>query len=260
MSLGLVFGGGGAKGAYEVGVWWGLKEKGIDKEITSVSGASVGGLNAALFAMGGFNCCYNIWRRISEKDILCPSKDKRELVNIATGSDSIFCQSCLRNIIEEYIDESRLGRMDCFISCTDVSRIPFINLLPAELYLNKLLNLRAAYFNIRGLERDKVVDVLLATSAIPFVYESIDIDGKKYCDGGICDNLPIRPVYEKKAETIIAVSLDEKANIKKFPNADIRLIKPSADLGDFFTGTMNFSRDKLERMMLLGYRDALECL
>ncbi len=260
MSVGLVFGGGGAKGAYEVGVWWGLKEKGIDKDISLVSGASVGGLNAALFSMGSLSRCYKIWKSITEKDILCPDEDKRELINIALGSDSIFCQNCLKNIIIRYLDENKLRDKDCFISCTDVSRIPLINILPVELYLNKLLNLKAKYFNIRGLDIEKTVHVLLATSAMPFVYESIEIDGKKYCDGGICDNLPIQPLYKKGAETIIAVSLDNNTQIKKFPNADIRLIKPSKDLGDFFTGTMNFSKDKLERMMLLGYSDTLKYL
>ncbi|MGN0833158.1 MAG: patatin-like phospholipase family protein [Kiritimatiellia bacterium] len=48
--LGLVLSGGGAKGAYEVGVWQALHEAGLDKDITAVSGTSIGAVNAALFA------------------------------------------------------------------------------------------------------------------------------------------------------------------------------------------------------------------
>ena len=48
-SLGLVFSGGGGKGSYEIGVWKYLHEIGLDKNITAVSGTSVGALNAALF-------------------------------------------------------------------------------------------------------------------------------------------------------------------------------------------------------------------
>ena len=48
--LGLVLSGGGAKGAYEVGVWQALHEAGIAGDVAAVSGTSIGAVNAALFA------------------------------------------------------------------------------------------------------------------------------------------------------------------------------------------------------------------
>ena len=48
--VGLVLSGGGAKGAYEVGVWQTLVDSGISKDIMAISGTSVGAINAALFA------------------------------------------------------------------------------------------------------------------------------------------------------------------------------------------------------------------
>lgn len=48
--LGLVLSGGGAKGAYEVGVWQTLIETGVSKRVAAISGTSVGAINAALFA------------------------------------------------------------------------------------------------------------------------------------------------------------------------------------------------------------------
>lgn len=48
--LGLVLSGGGAKGAYEVGVWQELQAAGLASRVTAISGTSVGALNAALFA------------------------------------------------------------------------------------------------------------------------------------------------------------------------------------------------------------------
>ena len=41
----LVFGGGGSRGAYEIGVWQALNELGI--EINIVTGASIGAVNGA---------------------------------------------------------------------------------------------------------------------------------------------------------------------------------------------------------------------
>lgn len=48
--LGLVLSGGGAKGAYEVGVWSSLYEAGLTKDVVAISGTSIGAVNAALFA------------------------------------------------------------------------------------------------------------------------------------------------------------------------------------------------------------------
>jgi len=48
--LSLVLSGGGAKGAYEVGVWQALHEAGLAGNVAAVSGTSIGAVNAALFA------------------------------------------------------------------------------------------------------------------------------------------------------------------------------------------------------------------
>ena len=48
--LGLVLSGGGAKGAYEVGVWEVLKETYVADNVCAISGTSIGAINAALFA------------------------------------------------------------------------------------------------------------------------------------------------------------------------------------------------------------------
>ena len=48
--VGLVLSGGGAKGAYEVGVWQALHDAGLAGDVTAISGSSIGGVNAALFA------------------------------------------------------------------------------------------------------------------------------------------------------------------------------------------------------------------
>lgn len=48
--LGLVLSGGGAKGAYEVGVWQALHEAGLAGNVATISGTSIGAVNAALFA------------------------------------------------------------------------------------------------------------------------------------------------------------------------------------------------------------------
>lgn len=260
MCMGLVLGGGGAKGAYEAGVWKALSKLDMTKDIKAVSGSSAGGLNAALFAMGDFCSCFRLWRSITESDILYDDGEGLSLLSIALGYDSIFSRSCIENIIKNNI--SPITDTDCFIACSDISRIPFLKLLPAELFINKRLSLSPEYFNLRGESEEKTVNILLATTAIPFIYESVKIGKKRYCDGGLCDNLPIKPLYDAGYRKIIAVSLDTDTEIeqKKFPDSEIVLIKPSRDPGNFFSGTLNFTREKLENMIYLGYTDTLALL
>ena len=57
----LVLAGGGGKGAYQVGVWNALAEYGIAQRISAISGTSVGGLNAALFASSDIDKINKIW-------------------------------------------------------------------------------------------------------------------------------------------------------------------------------------------------------
>ena len=66
---GIVFSGGGGKGAYQIGVWKYLHEMGIDRKITGVSGASVGALNSLLFVQGDYEKARDVWLNIQQDDL-----------------------------------------------------------------------------------------------------------------------------------------------------------------------------------------------
>ncbi len=75
--LGLVFAGGGGRGAYQIGVWRALREYGLDRRVCTVSGTSVGALNAALFAQGDLSIAESVWEHISPAQILLPPVENR---------------------------------------------------------------------------------------------------------------------------------------------------------------------------------------
>lgn len=62
--IGLVLGGGGAKGAYQVGCWKALRECGIVR-FGAIAGTSVGALNAILVAQDEFDHAERIWNDMS---------------------------------------------------------------------------------------------------------------------------------------------------------------------------------------------------
>ena len=86
--IGLVLDGGGGKGAYQIGVWKAMRETGIDKYIKAVSGASVGGLNAALFVQGDYEKAERIWTRDIEKiNVLRLAESVRDLIQDENNLD-----------------------------------------------------------------------------------------------------------------------------------------------------------------------------
>ncbi|WP_040658728.1 patatin-like phospholipase family protein [Oscillibacter ruminantium] len=73
-TLGLVFAGGGAKGAYQIGAWAAMRDYSVNgsqltEYVTKISGTSIGSLNAALFAQGDFDKARDIWESISSSQI-----------------------------------------------------------------------------------------------------------------------------------------------------------------------------------------------
>ena len=67
--IGIVLAGGGAKGAYQVGVWRALHDLGI-RRYSAFAGTSVGALNAALMAQQDIQRGEKIWADISFKTVM----------------------------------------------------------------------------------------------------------------------------------------------------------------------------------------------
>ena len=78
-NVGLVLSGGGAKGAYEVGVWKALTDVGITDRISVISGTSVGALNAGLFVCTPVKEAEKLWRNeVGIDTFLMPDTDTVE--------------------------------------------------------------------------------------------------------------------------------------------------------------------------------------
>jgi len=125
-------------------------------------------------------------------------------------------------------------------------------------YINK----RGAYKALNGLDEKNILDLVMASSSLPVLYEPVEIDGVYYKDGGLTDNLPIKPLYDLGIRDFLIVLLSDKTNIsyKKFPDAKFMVIRPTMDLGGAIGGTLNFSKEKIKRDIKLGYDDCIRVL
>lgn len=238
--LGIVFSGGGGKGAYEIGVWKYLHEIGLVQNVSAVSGTSVGALNAALFVGSTYKKAEDLWRNITPDKILTPIMSESIL-----STEGIFSREVLISMIREGLDFERLqeSKIQCFVTCMR--------------YRDDSIQ----RFKLNDYNETDITTLLLASSAIPVVFPNEDFQGEKYCDGGCPprgDNIPIDPVYDLGIKNIIVITLDREKKIdeKRYPDARIFQIVPSEDLGDLWTGTLNFSAESARKNMKLGYTDA----
>lgn len=82
----IVLSGGGAKGAYEVGVWKAMDEYNLIDDITVFSGTSVGALNGALFSCTTPRTAENIWlKQVTKENFLNPVDENSKKI-----ADAIF--------------------------------------------------------------------------------------------------------------------------------------------------------------------------
>lgn len=257
MKLGLVLGGGGGKGAYQIGVIEALEELGIAKHIKVISGTSVGALNAILFLQGDLEKAKNAWQSLSQDKILPLSKKdiimqgKLKIFNTASRINKVldlkpdllyeggFSREGIEEVMEEFLDieKALLSPIVCYCTCCDIATKD------------------KKYFRIKDYSKEVIKNILLASSAIPGIYDAVDINGSLYLDGGLKDNLPILPVYNEDCDIIIVVRLgpEDAINYKQFINTQIIDIALQDTGGVLKDGTLNFSKDFAVQKMHDGY-------
>ena len=172
--VGLVLAGGMAKGAYEVGVLKAITNFIPKEAITHMSCASIGVLNGYAFDQGKLSDAEELWKE------LC-IEDKR--LFISTVLRSCILQEDIKNI---YNPESRLNR-NFYISLLNYSRM------------------KITYKNLRRENPENVLPYLRASVSMPIYNQSVKIDGIRYFDGAIIDNIPIFPLKAKNLDYIICV-------------------------------------------------------
>ncbi len=241
---GLVLAGGGGKGIYQVGMLKVLSEAGVLDNIVAISGVSIGAVNAVLYAMG-IDKMEKVWDEIDMGTLF--DFDEKQ---IAAGNTH-FSRTEMNNLIDKYMD---------FNQIRNEKRIIYVGTSKcAANYsgIDPTYGCTAEYFLLNNALDEDINNYLLASTALPYIYSPVPIRGNKYLDGGINDNIPIKPLYDLGIRRFIVIELtpDSKFDKTKFPDAEFISIVPSHDLGDLFTGTLNFENKDKRFKKELGERD-----
>ncbi|WP_300385229.1 patatin-like phospholipase family protein [Clostridium sp.] len=263
MKIGLVLGGGGGKGAYELGVWKALSELGISKYIKFFSGTSIGAFNAVLFAQEDIEVAENLWKEVS-LDKLIPL-NKLEILKKGIGliiggrninlskkylsqksEESYVTKEGAIELIDKYVDIRKiksLGKV-CYATCTEFP------------------SFKVKYFNLLEYNEEISKDIIIASSSLPLIYEPTEINNIKYIDGAICDNLPIQPLYGEGCNIIIVVSLSKENRVNRslYPKTKIIEIYSKSLNENIINGTLNLDEEAKKNRIKEGYLDAMNIL
>lgn len=243
-----VFCGGGGKGAFQIGSLLALQKAGYLNNIGAIAGTSVGALNATLLALGDLQESCRIWRSISPEILLSMAGD---------DESGICSRQGLTDLIDS-LDLDRVSKLD----------IPFYVGTTDE-------NWQTFYKKLNSCPTEEIREYLLASSAIPGVYGERNVSGKRLMDGGLSGmgNTPVRPLYDEGFRDFIVIALDSDFSIHdlrsfifkdyaidEMSDANFFVIQPLDHIGGFFDGMLNFTPEKINRLIEQGEKDTKKIL
>ena len=245
----LVLGGGGTKGAYQIGTWRALREIGVSFE--AITGASVGALNAGLIAQDGYELALEVWNDIALDDIVSLPADLLERKEKTPSGLPSFSElrgymlknhgldaRPLRELLRRHIDETKIRSSGIDLGITTY----------------ELTNLHQVEIFLEDIPAGQLPDYLLASASFP-AFRSTEIEGRRFTDGGIVDNIPYGMVKNRGYRRIIVVDVSGLGMNRRpdIVGTQTVYIKNSIDMG----GILDFDPNFINSFMELGYLDAL---
>ena len=246
---GLVLAGGGTRGAYEAGVWKAILDLKID--IQGFAGTSIGAINSAMILQDDFDRFYELWTTISFNDIL------PEIEDIDTHKD-IFAPQNLFALATEYLKEGGLdssmlrGSLMSFVDVEKVYHSP----KDLGIVTFDMASMKPTVIFKDEIGKEKLVDYLCASANFP-IFKTKKLDGKKFIDGGVYDNMPINMLVERGYDHLILVDINAIGAYKSIEhpeNVYTKVIRASADLGGIF----DFNKQRIRDNIVMGYLDTMK--
>ncbi|WP_066388963.1 patatin-like phospholipase family protein [Helicobacter himalayensis] len=244
----LVLGGGGSKGAYQVGAYKALVE--LEQSFDLVVGTSIGALNGALIVQNDFALLCELWEKISVEKVISHG------LNFTQDMDYYFANtqkilpflksyaqnkgmdtSPLQGILNHYLNWERIesSKLDFGLVTLEIP-----SLTPYEVRKNMM-------------DKDTLSLWVLASASCFPAFPIFEFGGKSFIDGGYYDNVPIGLAYKMGAQEVVAVSLNWDFESKYDTNPLVTHIRPSMYLGSM----LDFSKNAIEQNITLGYLETM---
>jgi NTE family protein len=201
--IGIVLSGGGAKGAFEVGVLRALLNK-INKDkdvLAGISGTSIGAMNAAFVASGQFEDLEKIWLSWTLKN--CPliqSDWYGNIVSLVTKG-YMYNAEPVRSFFQKSLSVSALYN----------SPIKYVN---TQVRLGDG-ELRLGGNVFQKTNQDLTIREIMASMAFVPGTPSVTIENEEYGDGGFRDTVPVKALIQncEKMDKIYIINVNPEKRI-----------------------------------------------
>lgn len=213
VSRALILSGGGARGAYEVGVAKALLERKIHFDY--VFGTSVGAINATGIAQGSIEQLERLWTTTRVRELF-RFPNASHLRRMIFGQRLGFLDATpLEEILRREIEFEKLKASE--------TRAGFIT--------TDLCSLETRLITSDEVEtKEDLVDILMASSALPLLFPPRQIrGGGLWIDGGLVRNTPIHYAIRLGAREIFAV-LVEPSMKSECPTSIVELLTRSVEI------------------------------
>jgi NTE family protein len=210
-----VLGGGGARGAAQVGVLQALFEADVEAP-AAIVGTSVGALNGASIAaypsLAGTMMLREVWMSRPALSVF----QAHPLGLIASGVRrdqlGVFPQENVRRLIERA--QSLTG-----ITTFEQLRVP-LAVVATDLNAGKPAVFRSG----------DLTPALLASTAIPGIFPMVRVNDREHLDGGVVENTPLNIAVDDGAKDILAISLMAGGEFQGAPSGFAELIARTLQL------------------------------
>ncbi len=198
-NVAFVLGGGGHRGAYEVGMLKALAQSGIDPDV--ILGTSIGAVNGASVAVNptikGIRELERGWLNVGFADIF-------------PGGLWSRARSALRQRTYLHANDEFRARLVSLLGDGGFDDLA----VPFQCVAACIEDASEHWFSSGSL-----VDALLASSAVPGLLPPVEIGGKHYVDGGVVNSIPISRAYELGAKTIYVGHVGHVDDTLELPTA-----------------------------------------
>ncbi|MGY3765523.1 patatin-like phospholipase family protein [Vagococcus vulneris] len=207
---GLVLGGGGAKGAYQIGVWKALRECHVSFDI--VTGTSVGALNGGLIIQDDLPAAEKMWETIDTQDILSVPIEAKEETDFTLQQLVSFIQTFTLSAIKNVgTDTTPLQQL--IIKLMDEDRI-FATDKQFFIVTTQAPKMIETIVSMADMTKETFPKWLLASSSFFPAMSACQIDERYYVDGGYRNNIPIDVALKAGATELIEVNVKGPGLIK----------------------------------------------
>lgn len=220
----LILSGGGSKGAFQAGVIDQLNHQNWEPD--AVAGISVGALNGALVATGKANELVKIWQDLREEQVLKRRKVDRSIksfllhkIGIGKPTLGFFDNSPLKQKLRESIGRKFEKHFYCGT----------VNIETGDFHEHVARPLMVPW---------NLLDAIIASTAIPVVFDPVRLDGFMHVDGGVRHMNPIgRILKDHNPDEIIFITT------RKFESEDDR--RKVDDIVDIAIQTLQIMLDEI---------------